>query len=375
MENPLDHQHSSEWRDWRWHLSHSVRSLDELRVIPAAATWINSIAAFEISQIEQVMTSYQMGVTPYYLSLIQSYHRTDPIFSQIIPQSAEGVTTADELEDPIGDANPVLQTQPIATITHRYKDRVLFYPNPICAVYCRFCFRKRLVGQAAFIPKPAQLEAGFRYIEQHSEIREVILTGGDPLMLSDNRLMTLLERLAAMPHVRLLRIHSRLPVVNPFRLTNDLARRLGTIGKPVRMVTHFNHPVEVTATVVEWTGHLLAQGIHVLNQSVLLKGVNASPDILEALFMNLVEGGIQPYYLHHPDKVRGTSHFRLPLETGQEIYREVLRRLPGHVVPRYVLDLPGGYGKIPVTSDYITKIAPGHYHAKALDGSERIYDD
>jgi len=172
-----------------------------------------------------------------------------------------------------------------------------------------------------------------------------------------------------------LRIHSRLPVVNPFRLTHDLARRLETIGKPLRIVTHFNHPAEVTATAVKWIKHLISRGINVLNQTVLLNGVNAHPDILEVLFTKLVEGGIQPYYLHHPDQVRGTSHFRMTLEAGQEIYRELLHRLPDHAVPRYVLDLPGGYGKIPVTGDTIRKIADGHYMVKTTDDLEREYED
>ena len=375
MDNPLVRQRSPDWGDWRWQLSHTVRSLDELGSFQEAKTWIDSLPESEITQLATVMSSYQMGVTPYYLSLIESYDYSDPIFSQIIPQRLELITTADELEDPIGDANPELSTQPVSTITHRYRDRVLFYPIPNCAVYCRFCFRKRLVGQAAFVPKPAELEAGFHYIEHHPEIKEVILTGGDPLMLSDIRLTDILTRLSTIEHVEILRIHSRLPVVNPFRLTHDLARRLETIGKPLRIVTHFNHPAEVTATAVKWIKHLISRGINVLNQTVLLNGVNAHPDILEVLFTKLVEGGIQPYYLHHPDKVRGTSHFRMTLEAGQEIYRELLHRLPDHAVPRYVLDLPGGYGKIPVTGDTIRKIADGHYMVKTTDDLEREYED
>lgn len=373
--NPLDYRSSSEWKDWRWQLTHTIRSLDDLRRVPAAACWIASLADEKISQIGRVLESYQMGITPYYLSLIQSFDKSDPIFVQIVPQEPEIITTEDELDDPIGDANPELHTQPVSTITHRYPDRVLFFPNPICAVYCRFCFRKRLVGQAAFVPKPDELEAGFHYIAQHPEIREVILTGGDPLMLSDNRLIAILERLAAIGHVQILRIHTRLPVVNPFRFTPDLARRLSSVGKPVRIVTHFNHPGEITPVAVEYLDLILAQGMEVLNQTVLLRGVNADAAVLAELVNKLTDNHIQPYYLHHPDKVRGTSHFRLSIAEGRQIYNELLRRSPDRSMPQYVLDLPGGHGKIPVTDDYIRPISPGRYLAKTLTGTQREYRD
>ncbi|MCF7800856.1 MAG: KamA family radical SAM protein [Candidatus Marinimicrobia bacterium] len=368
-------QPSPEWNDWRWQLSHTIRSLEQMEKIPAAEAWFASLDGQTRSRLERVLGTYQMGITPYYLSLIQKFEPGDPVFAQIIPREAEATILPDELEDPIGDDNPELHTHPVRTITHRYTDRVLFHPTPICAVYCRYCFRKRLVGQAAFTPNPADIEEGVAYIAAHPEIREVIFTGGDPLILPDNRLVKIMQQVAAIEHVLLLRIHTRLPVVNPFRLTAALADGLAGLGKPVRIVTHFNHPVEVTQTAVQAIRKLIERGIPVLNQSVLLNGVNADTRTLESLLLKLVTNGIQPYYLHHSDKVRGTGHFRLSISRGREIYRELLTRLPGYAVPGYVLDIPGGYGKIPVNSDHVIPLELGKYRLISLQGVRRDYQE
>lgn len=364
-----------EWEDWRWQLSHVIRTLDQMEQIPAAEAWLTSLDTPTRSRLEGVLETYQMGITPYYLSLIQNFDPGDPVFVQIIPREAEATLLPDELEDPIGDDNPELQTHPVPTITHRYADRVLFYPTPMCAVYCRYCFRKRLVGQAVFTPDPADIQKGIAYIAAHPEIREVIFTGGDPLILPDKRLLNIMEEVATIEHVTLLRIHTRLPVVNPFRLTADLAEGLAGLRKPVRIVTHFNHPVEVTLTAVQAIGRLTGRGIPVLNQSVLLHGVNADANLLESLLLKLVTNGIQPYYLHHPDKVQGSGHFRVSLSRGRRIYGELSNRLPGYALPRYVLDIPGGYGKIPVNSDHVIPLEPGKYRLISLQGVRRDYQE
>ncbi|MCF7796885.1 MAG: KamA family radical SAM protein [Lentisphaeria bacterium] len=374
-ENPLLAQSLPEWHDWRWQLSHAISNLTDLNTIPAAGMWLADLGEDERSRLDRVMDGYRMGITPYYLNLIRTFDSSDPIFAQIIPSKAEASLSPDELEDPIGDDNPDLNTHPVRVITHRYPDRVLFYPTPMCAVYCRYCFRKRMVGQAAYAPNPTEIAEGMAYITAHPEIREVIFTGGDPLMLPDDRLIKIMREAATIKHIRFLRIHSRLPVVNPFRLTDRLADKLASLGKSVRIVTHFNHAVEVTETAIQWINRLLEHKISVLNQSVLLNGVNADPKLLETLLLKLAEHGIQPYYLHHPDKVKGTGHFRITIARGREIYRELIQRLPGYAVPRYVLDIPGGYGKIPVDNDHVIPVAAGKYRLISPVGIEREYAD
>lgn len=374
-ENPLSRQPFPEWQDWRWQLSRAVRSLTQFSDIPAAKGWLESLTLRERQGLDRVLNAYQMGITPYYLSLIETYDPLDPVFAQIVPRAAEETITPDELEDPIGDDNRELHTRPEQTITHRYRDRVLFHPTPMCAVYCRYCFRKRLVGQAAFTPNPTDIENGLAYIAAHPEIREVIFTGGDPLLLTDKRLVTLLQRVAVIDHISHLRIHTRLPVVNPFRISTALAEGFSSLGKPLRIVTHFNHAVEVTKTAVQAIRKLVERGIPVLNQSVLLKGVNADADCLEGLMLKLITHGIQPYYIHHPDKVRGTGHFRISVARGRDIYRELSARLPGHALPRYVLDIPGGYGKIPMDGDHVIPLGNGKYRLINLQGVQREYED
>jgi len=368
-------QTGPDWQDWQWQLRHSIRSVADFHRVPELAAWWESISPENRQALRLILSVHQMGVTPYYLNLIQDYSPADPIFNQIIPSVSEKTITPDELTDPIGDNNPELGTQPAPAITHRYPDRVLFHPTSLCAVYCRFCFRKQLVGQSAFSADPRIMAAGYDYIRQHGEIEEVILTGGDPLMLSDRRLCSILKRLAGIDHIQRLRIHTRLPVVNPFRLSRNFAKILQDIRKPVRIVTHFNHPREISPVALDYLANLHARGIPVLNQTVLLRSVNAGPLILRELMLKLADAGIQPYYLHHPDKVRGTSHFRLTIEEGLAIYRALRLSLPGFAVPLYVLDVPGGYGKLPVDSDAVRRQPAGGYLIRTPHGLEILYTD
>lgn len=341
------------WQDWHWQQQQAIRELGDLEnwvhelAIPAGDLVLNPIP------FDQLLERYQMAITPYYLSLATEMSYSDPILRQLLPDEAELSIQADELDDPIGDEDPKIGSRPNQTIIHRHADRALFLVTPMCSVYCRYCFRKRLVGKPEFAPDLEELEIGLNYLRVHNEIQEVILTGGDPLILADEKLMNILEELAAIPHIKLLRIHSRLPVVNPFRLTLDLGRRLAGLQKPLWLVTHFNHARELTLDSKEGIERWTRLGIPFLNQAVLLKGVNNNADDLEALFRGLIEQKVRPYYLHQADLVKGTGHLRTTIEEGLALMKELQSRLPGYAIPHYVLDRPGGSGKVPLQNDYL----------------------
>ena len=340
------------WNDWRWQLRESVRDPSDLRTWLQELGFDPDVSPVSSIDLEQLSTGYQLGITPYYLSQVQELSYADPILKQILPAKEELHISPDELDDPIGDEQPAQGSRPCQTIIHRHPDRVLFMVTSICAVYCRYCFRKRLVGKAEYVPDRQALAEGIEYIRKQPGIREVILTGGDPLVLADSRLAELLQQLDTFEHVRSLRIHTRLPVVNPFRLTPELADIIATLHTPTWMVSHFNHPQELQVDALERIGAWIDRGIPFLNQSVLLRGINDSPEILEGLCRGLIENRIKPYYLHHADLVKGTSHLRTSIEEGLSIMKDLQGRLPGHAIPTYVLDRPGGLGKIPLQNGY-----------------------
>jgi len=309
-------------------------------------------SGFDEVKFQELTSNYRMGITPYYFNLISTFDETDPVYRQIVPTSAELLVLPEELEDPIGDENPARGSRPLKALIHRYPNRVLLIPTAQCAVYCRFCFRKRLVGEPEHNSREEDLQAAYDYIHKHEEIEEVILTGGDPLTLGDNSIQNILKALEGIKHLRLIRIHTRLPVVNPFRLTAELGHIIASLEKPVWISSHFNHPVEITTTAMQQIQGWVNQGIPFLNQSVLLAGVNDSPQILRDLFMSLIEIKVKPYYLHQADLVQGTSHLRVPIERGLNILRELQGELPGYALPHYVLDRPGGLGKIPLQNQF-----------------------
>lgn len=293
-----------------------------------------------------------MGVTPYYYSLIEQFNDKDPIFRQIIPTEAELILDDSDVDDPIGDESPGQGSRPMKALIHRYPNRVLLLPTSICSVYCRFCFRKRLVGDPHHNASQQDMEDAYTYIREHSEIEEVILTGGDPMTLGDHALLTTLRTLAEITHLRFIRIHTRLPVVNPYRLTTRLGLAISQIHKPVWISTHFNHVREVTPVVEGYVADWTDIGISFLNQTVLLRGVNDSAESLKALFLRLIELKIKPYYLHHADRVKGTSHLRTTIGEGLEILKKLQGNIPGYAMPHYVLDSPEGTGKIPLQNPY-----------------------
>ena len=289
-----------------------------------------------------------LRVPTYYLDLIDWSDPNDPLRRQVLSDAHENDVAPDELSDPIGDD----ARSPVPGVVHRYPDRALLLLTQACTVHCRFCFRREFVGQPSKVLSSEQLDAAFAYIAGHPELWEVILSGGDVLTFPDAYLAKTLERLRAIPHVRIVRVHTRVPAVWPERLTDELAALLRRHA-PTYLVAHVNHPREVTEAFAAAVGRLIDAGVPVLSQSVLLAGVNDDAATLEALFRRLVESRVKPYYLHHPDLARGTGHFRLTIERGQDLMRQLQGRVSGLCLPTYVLDRPGGLGKVPLTPRYV----------------------
>jgi len=296
--------------------------------------------------IAQVAQRYAVAITPAMSELIET--PDDPIARQFVPDIAELTTTGDENADPIGDR----AHSPVKGIVHRYPDRVLLKPTHTCAVYCRFCFRREMVGPGSESLDAAELAAALDYIRSRPEIWEVILTGGDPLVLSPRRLAKIVAALNDIPHLGVIRIHTRVPVADPQRISEELVSALKS-DKAVYVVLHANHPRELTEAALAACRRIIDAGIPMLSQSVLLKGVNDDAATLETLFRSFVRHRIKPYYLHHADKAPGTSHFRTTIAEGQALMRELRGRVSGLCQPEYVLDIPGGHGKVPVGPAYL----------------------
>jgi lysine 2,3-aminomutase len=303
------------------------------------------IAPADADAVARVAARYAVAVPPALAALIDRTDAHDPVARQFVPDAAELVTTPEEMADPIGDD----AHSPVEGIVHRYPDRVLFKVTHTCAVYCRFCFRREMVGPGKAVGLSAAAQAlAFDYIAAHPEIWEVILTGGDPLVLSARRLAEIMRALDAIPHVKIVRVHTRMPVAAPERITPALVRVLKLKLKPTYLAVHVNHARELTREARDALARLADAGLPLLGQSVLLKGVNDTPEALEALMRALVEARVKPYYLHHPDLAPGTAHFRLGIAQGQALVRGMRGRVSGLAQPTYVLDIPGGYGKVPI---------------------------
>jgi lysine 2,3-aminomutase len=303
--------------------------------------------------LEAVAARYAIAVPPALAALIDRDDPDDPIARQFIPDVRELVQHPEENADPIGDD----AHSPVEGIVHRYPDRVLLKLTPVCAVYCRFCFRREMVGPG----KPGALSAeaiarALDYIRERPDIWEVILTGGDPLVLSARRLRAVMGALSAIDHVRIVRIHTRLPVADPDRITPELVRAMKVKGRAVYVAVHVNHPRELTPQARAALARMADAGLVLLGQSVLLKGVNDDPQVLADLMRALVECRVKPYYLHHGDLAPGTAHLRTSIETGQALMRQLRGRLSGLCQPTYMLDIPGGHGKSPLGPSYVDRV-------------------
>ena len=320
--------------------------------------------------LEQVAARYAVAITPAMVELIEPADPHDPIARQFVPDPAELDTRPEETPDPIGDH----AHSPVEGIVHRYPDRVLLKLTHVCAVYCRFCFRREMVGPAAKALSPKQLDSALAYIATHPEIWEVVLTGGDPLVLSPRRLRQVVSRLASVPHVKVIRVHTRIPVVDPEAITPELVRALKANGKASYVVLHANHPRELTPAAREACARLIDAGIPMLSQSVLLRGVNDDAETLGLLMRAFVECRIKPYYLHHADLAPGTAHMRTSIAEGQTLMRALRGRLSGLCQPTYVLDIPGGHGKSPIGPNYLSDDgATGRYRVEDFNGGQHCY--
>ncbi len=324
------------------------------------------------SQIEEVAARYALALTADVAGLIDPADPQDPIARQFVPDPAELNARPEEMADPTGDDGH----SPVEGIVHRYPDRVLLKPVHVCAVYCRFCFRREMVGRRRAL-SPAQLDAALAYIRAHREIWEVILTGGDPLVLSPRRLAAIVEALAAIEHVKVIRVHTRVPVVEPARVTSALVRALAAPGKATYVVLHANHARELTPKARAACARLVDAGIPMLSQSVLLRGVNDEAAVLGELMRALVECRIKPYYLHHGDLAPGTAHWRTGIDEGQALMRALRGRLSGLCQPAYVLDIPGGHGKSPIGPNYLARISETNgkagYEVEDFNGRRHVY--
>ncbi len=330
----------AEWRDWRWQLRHGVRSLEELqRFIP--------LTEDERRGCEETKNIFRLGISPYYLSLIDPQHPFCPVRMQSIPVRAEAETHSGELRDPLGEDHH----RPVRAIVHKYPDRVLLLALDHCSVYCRHCTRRRITsGDEGGISRE-ELQEAIAYLRQHTEVRDVLISGGDPFLLSTARLIELLEALRELKHIEMIRIGTRIPVCLPMRVDDELAKALRRFA-PLFVVTHFNHAKEITPDAREACERLVDHGVPVENQAVLMRRLNSSVTAIKDLMQKCLTMRVRPYYLHQMDVAEGLEHLRTPLAAGVEILDGLRGWTTGMAVPHLAVDLPGGGGKVTLQPEY-----------------------
>lgn len=354
----------SHWKDWRWQLQHSIQQIETVEALLDIRFDVD-----ERRQLDATLDKFPLSITPYYLSLIDSGdYQNDPVFRQSFPFPAELDIDRCEMSDPLSED----QDSPVPGVTHRYPDRVLLQVSNVCSMYCRHCTRKRKVGDIDSIPGQEQIRAGIEYIRDNPVVRDVLLSGGDPLMLSDAYLDWILSELRGIDHVQVIRIGTRMPVVLPYRVTPELVEMLRR-HHPVWLNTHFNHPREVTASSREALRLLADAGIPLGNQSVLLAGVNDCPRIMKSLVQKLVQNRVRPYYLYQCDLSEGLAHFRTPVGKGIEIMESLIGHTSGFAVPTYVIDAPGGGGKIPLNPNYLISLSTNKVVLRNYEGVITTY--
>lgn len=361
-----DNTSKSDWTNWKWHIRHAIKNVDAFERALGVA-----FSPREKDIYQQTLDKFPMSVTPYYLSLIDAEnYATDPIFMQSFPSPEELKIERYDMSDPLHEE----KDSPAPCITHRYPDRVLFHISNTCSMYCRHCTRKRKVGDVESIPSRADMEQGLEYIRNTPQIRDVLLSGGDPFMLSDERLDWILTRVREIEHVEVVRIGTRMPVVLPYRVTDELVAMLKK-HHPLWINTHFNHPREITESSRKALRKLADAGIPLGNQSVLLAGVNDCQRIIKTLNQKLVKNRVRPYYLYQCDLSEGLTHFRTPVSKGIEILESLRGHTSGFAVPTYVVDAPGGGGKIPVMPNYIVSWGTNKVVLRNYEGVITIYNE
>lgn len=352
-----------EWQDWHWQLRYRITDFDTLRQYIKLLPEEEEVAKSE-------SFSFRMAITPHYLSLIDQNNPDDPIRKQAIPRIAESNIAYVDMTDPLSED----EDAPVPGMTHRYPDRVLLLLTDQCAMYCRHCTRRRKAGENDAPMPHENVEQALQYIREHKEIRDVILSGGDPLTLSDERLDEILGKLAKIEHVDIVRLGTRTPVVLPQRFTDELLEILKKY-KFLWLNTHFNHINELNQDSQDALARIVESGVVVSNQSVLLKGVNDNVDVMKELVHGLVRNRVRPYYIYQCDLSEGISHFRTPVSKGIEIMESLRGHTSGLCIPTYVVDAPGGGGKIPVMPNYIISQAPGRIILRNYEGFITSYTE
>ena len=358
---------AAEWNDWRWQLRHRIST-------PEQAAQYLRLTPDEREGLLLTRHKLAFAITPHYFNLIEPDNPDCPIRRQVIPRAGEAVVTPGEMADPCGEDSHM----PVPGLVHRYPDRVLFLVTDRCASYCRYCTRSRVVSGVGEQELETDFEAVYEYLEKHTEVRDVLLSGGDALLLSDDKLRKILTRLRAIPHIEFLRIGSRVPIFLPQRITPELCAMLKEFH-PLWMSVHVNHPRELTTEVRDALGRLADAGIPLGNQSVLLAGVNDTPDTMRALIHKLLRCRVRPYYLYQCDLIHGSAHLRTSVAKGLEIMEALRGHTTGYAVPQYVIDAPGGGGKVPVSPGYVVyhdneKVVLRNYEGRIFEYPEKPGD-
>lgn len=352
-----------EWNDWRWQLRHRITTLEQMREII-------ELTREEIEGIKNSKGRLALAVTPYFASLMDPLNANCPIRRQAIPRIEECHLSKYDLVDPCGED----KDSPVPGLVHRYPDRVLLLVTDQCAVYCRYCTRRRLVGSNERSITQGNFEEVLKYLKSHRKVRDVLLSGGDPLLLENERLEEILSRLRTIPHIELLRIGTRAPVTLPQRITGGLVRMLKKYH-PLMISIHFTHPKEITDRVKKACNELADGGIPLGSQTVLLKGINNKPYIMKKLVQELLKIRVRPYYIYQCDLATGTEHFRTSIATGIQIMEKLRGHTTGYAIPTYVVDAPGGGGKIPVEPDYVVSMGKGKVVLRNYEGNVFEYPE
>ncbi len=352
-----------EWNDWRWQSRNRFRTLEQL-------TRVLKLSDDERSALIQAGTMLPVGITPYYLSLLDHDDADQPLRRTVMPSTGEFVRTPGEADDPLGEDGH----SPLPGLVHRYPDRVLLLALDFCSTYCRYCTRSRVVGHGEIAPNEKRLEAIFHYLEESPQVRDVLISGGDPLAMNEDRIDWILRRLRAIPHIEFVRLGTKMPAVLPQRITPQLCRVLRKYH-PLWMSIHFLHPDECTPEATQACGRLADAGIPLGAQTVLLKGVNDDVTTMRQLLHKLLLMRVRPYYLYQCDPISGSSHFRTSVEKGLEIIEGLRGHTTGYAVPTYVIDAPGGGGKIPLQSNYVSGREGDDLLLRNFEGNVYRYPD
>ena len=353
----------AEWNDWRWQMRHSVRDA-------AGLARVMRLTADEQEGLAKTAHIFRIGISPYYLSLIDPAHPFCPVRMQAIPVAAEGRIRPGELRDPLGE-DP---HRPVEAIVHKYPDRVLFLALDTCSVYCRHCTRRRITAGGEAELNKAEIQKGLDYIRAHPEVRDVLISGGDPFLLSEDRLEEMLAPLRAIEHVEMIRIGTRVPVCLPQRVTESLAKTLRKYA-PLFVVTHFNHPKEITAEARRACELLVDNGVPVENQAVLMRRLNSNSRIIKELSHQCLKMRVRPYYLHQMDVAEGCEHLRTPIQTGIDILSELRGHTTGLAVPHLAVDLPGGGGKVTLQPEYVIERGEKETVFRNYRGQRYVYPE